>query len=211
MDGELFVVSAPSGTGKTTLVRTLFAHHPAVTARLRYSVSHTTRPARSGEVHGRDYYFVSHDEFGGLIEGNHFLEWAEIYGRRYGTSRGVVASLLEQGYDVLLDIDVQGALQVKERMPSANMIFVLPPSYDELSRRLRGRGTEPCEQVERRLQVACREVTLVDSYDYVIVNEDLVAATDALASIFLARRLRRNRMAVRAEEILATFPTSSFP
>lgn len=211
MQGDLFVVSAPSGTGKTTLVRALLAHHLSIASQLRYSVSHTTRPARAGEVNGRDYFFVSHDEFGQLIEAGSFLEWADVFGRRYGTSRGVVGELRAQGFDVLLDIDVQGALQVKEKMPEAQLVFVLPPSYQELERRLRSRQTDAPEQVERRLQVACREVARVDCYDYVIVNEDLVAATDALASIFLARRLRRTRMAQAAAAIRSTFPPSPQP
>lgn len=211
MEGELFVVSAPSGTGKTTLVRALLAHHGAIASQLRYSVSHTTRAARPGERHGHDYFFVSHDEFGNLIAENNFLEWADVYGKRYGTSRGVVAELRRQGFDVLLDIDVQGALQVKASMPEAHLIFVLPPSYQELERRLRSRRTDAPEQVEHRLRVACREVAMVGRYDYVIVNEDLVAATDALASIFLARRLRFSRMSKATEGVLATFPTSSPP
>jgi len=206
MQGELFVVSAPSGTGKTTLVRALLAHHGSIARDLRYSVSHTTRPARPGEVHGRDYFFVSHEEFGSLIAADKFLEWADVFGRRYGTSGEVVASLRAEGHDVLLDIDVQGALQVKARMPEAQLVFVLPPSYQELERRLRSRQTDAPDQVAHRLAVACREVAEVDCYDYVIVNEDLVVATDALASIFLARRLRRSRMAQAAAAVLATFP-----
>lgn len=206
MQGELFVVSAPSGTGKTTLVRALFAHHRQVAQQLRYSVSHTTRPPRAGEVHGRDYYFVTHEEFGALIEADNFLEWADVFGRRYGTSRGVVASLREQGYDVLLDIDVQGALQVKDRLPEAHLIFILPPSYQELERRLRARRSDPPEQIERRLRIATAEAQRLDRYDYVIVNEDLVAATDALAAILLARRHRRSRMGESIDQVLATFP-----
>lgn len=205
MQGELFVVSAPSGTGKTTLVRALFAH-PQVSRNLKYSVSHTNRPARAGEVHGRDYFFVSSEEFAALAVADNFLEWAEVYGQLKGTSRGVVADLRAQGYDVLLDIDVQGALQVKERLPEAHLIFVLPPSYQELERRLRARKTDPLEQVERRLSIACEEARELDRYDYVIVNEDLVAATDALAAILLARRHCRTRMAGAIGQVLATFP-----
>lgn len=205
MQGELFVVSAPSGTGKTTLVRALFAH-PQVAKNLRYSVSHTNRPARAGEVHGRDYFFVSSEEFAALTAADNFLEWAEVYGQLKGTSRGVVAELRRQGYDVLLDIDVQGALQVKERLPEAHLIFVLPPSFQELERRLRARKTDAPEQVERRLAIACEEARELDRYDYVIVNEDLVAATDALAAILLARRQCRTRMAEAIGQVLATFP-----
>jgi guanylate kinase len=211
MKGELFVVSAPSGTGKTTLVRTLFAQHPQVVANLRYSVSHTTRGPRPGEQHGRDYYFVTPDEFAAEVAADNFLEWAEVYGQLKGTSRRAVADRLTQGYDVLLDIDVQGALQVKERQPEAQLIFVLPPSYQELERRLRARCTDTPDQVERRLLIACSEVAVLPRYDYVIVNEDWVAATDALASIFLARRLLRSRAAESTAAILATFPMSSRP
>lgn len=211
MKGELFVVSAPSGTGKTTLVRTLFAQHPQVAATLRYSVSHTTRGPRPGEKHGRDYFFVSPEEFAAEVAADNFLEWAEVYGQLKGTSRGAVAERLSQGHDVLLDIDVQGALQVKERQPAAQLIFVLPPSYQELERRLRDRCTDTPDQLERRLRIACTEVSLLPRYDYVIVNEDLVAATDALAAIFLARRLLRSRMSETTAAVLATFPMSSPP
>lgn len=211
MRGELFVVSAPSGTGKTTLVRTLFAQHPQVAANLRYSVSHTTRGPRPGEQHGRDYFFVTPEEFAAEVAADHFLEWADVYGQLKGTSRKAVAERLAQGHDVLLDIDVQGALQVKEREPSAQLIFVLPPSYQELERRLRDRCTDSLEQLERRLRIACSEVSVLPRYDYVIVNEDLVAATDALAAIFLARRLLRSRMSETTAAVLATFPMSSSP
>jgi len=206
MQGELFVVSAPSGTGKTTLVRALFAHHRTIADQLRYSVSHTNRAARPGEVHGRDYFFVSDEEFSRLIADDSFLEWADVYGQRKGTSRGVVADFRAQGIDVLLDIDVQGALQVKQRMPEAHLIFILPPSYGELEGRLRSRQTDQPEQIERRLAIAGEEAATIERYDYVIVNEDLVAATDALAAIFLAHRHRRQRMGAAIDRVLATFP-----
>ena len=206
MEGELFVVSAPSGTGKTTLVRALFAHHKAVARELRYSVSHTTRAPRPGEVHGRDYFFVSAEEFSRLVAEDNFLEWAEVYGQMKGTARFAVAELLAQGTDVLLDIDVQGALQVKRKMPAAHLIFILPPSYQDLEQRLRSRATDDPQQVERRLRIASEEVEAMDQYDYVIVNEDLVTATDALAAVLMARRQLRTRMGKAIDQVLATFP-----
>ena len=208
MQGELFVVSAPSGTGKTSLVRAFFANHKAIAKNLRFSVSHTNRAPRSGELHGRDYFFVSEEEFRRLIDEDSFLEWAMVYGQYKGTSRGAVTELRAQGFDVLLDIDVQGALQVKKRLPEAHLIFILPPSYQELERRLRERESDGPEQIERRLRVAADEVATLPSYDYVIVNEDLVAATDALAAIFLARRHLASRMEAATRQVLASFPAT---
>ncbi len=192
--GELFILSAPSAAGKTTLKNRLFSRHRELARRLAFSVSHTTRPPRSGEVDGKDYHFVDRREFEALIAVDGFLEWAVVHGRHYGTGRAEVEKLCRSGTDVILDIDVQGARQVLERQPQVPAIFILPPSYGELERRLRCRGLDDAEQIERRLLAAREEMEYLDSYDYVIVNDDLDRATEALAAILLARRLRRSRM-----------------
>jgi guanylate kinase len=205
LPGELFVISAPSGTGKTTLVRSLFTPGSAIAARLRFSVSHTTRAIRPGEVEGRDYIFVDVPTFKDLIDRDHFLEWADVFGKFYGTSRALVESRLLAGHDVLLDIDVQGALQVKARKPEACLIFILPPSYSELERRLRGRASDDPAAVERRLETAAREVQEINAYDYVILNDHLPSAAQALAAVLLARRHRIDRQKSEIERVLASF------
>lgn len=204
--GELFVLSAPSGVGKTTLIRRLFEHHRQVAESAVFSVSYTTRAARPGEVDGRDYFFVSRDEFEGMIAGERFLEWAVVHGRHYGTSREAVERELARGRDVLLDIDVQGARQVGSRCPEAVSIFILPPSFEILERRLRGRASDGPEQIERRLRTALEEIREHGRYDYVIVNDHLDRASEALAAVFLARRCRRPRAQLRIDRILASFP-----
>ena len=155
--GSLIVISAPSGSGKSTLVRGLF-EKLLETPGLVFSVSHTTRKPRAGEVHGKDYYFVSEKEFRELLEADRFLEYAEVYGNWYGTSRLEVQSHLEAGRDVLLDIDVQGAMSVKGAMPEAILIFVLPPSFEVLHERLLNRGLDAPEVIEKRLRIAREEV-----------------------------------------------------
>ncbi len=205
--GELFILSAPSAVGKTTLKNRLFSHHRQLTERLAYSISHTTRPPRSGEVEGRDYYFVDHRQFEALIEGDAFVEWAIVHGNLYGTSRAEVDRLRQEGWDVLLDIDVQGARQVLERHPEVPAVFILPPSYAEMERRLRARGLDDAEQIERRLLDARDEMQYLESYKYVIVNDDLDRATEALAAILLARRCRRRRMQRQVAQVLEGFPT----
>ncbi len=205
--GELFILSAPSAAGKTTLKNRLFSHHPRLARRLDFSVSHTTRPPRTGEVDGKDYYFVDASEFEALIERDAFLEWAMVHGRHYGTSRAEVERRTRGGIDVILDIDVQGAVQVLERRPEAPSIFILPPSYREMEQRLRTRGLDDETQIERRLLDAREEMRYLESYDYVIVNDDLDRATEALAAIFLARRRHRERMQTQIRHVLDSFPT----
>jgi guanylate kinase len=207
LPGELFVISAPSGTGKTTLVRSLFTPGSPIAARLRFSVSHTTRTIRQGDVEGRDYFFVDVPTFKDLIAQDYFLEWADVFGRFYGSSRAVVESQLSAGDDVLLDIDVQGALQVKARKPEACLIFILPPSFSELERRLRGRASDDPASVERRLETAAREVQEIGAYDYVILNDHLPTAAQALAAVLLARRHRIDRQKSDIERVLASFAT----
>ena len=204
--GELFILSAPSATGKTTLIRHLLAHHGELASDLAFSVSHTTRPPRSGEVHGRDYYFISRREFDEMIAADAFLEWAVVHGRHYGTSKGEVEKLTAAGKDVILDIDVQGACQILERHSRVPAIFVLPPSYEEMERRLRSRGLDDAQQMERRLSDAQEEMRYFKSYGYVILNDDIGRASEALAAIFLARRCRRDRMQSRIQQVLDSFP-----
>lgn len=204
--GELFILSAPSGAGKTTLIQSLLAggfaeHHGG----LAFSVSHTTRQPRQGEMDGRDYHFVDHATFLGMIEADAFLEWAKVHDNYYGTSRREVLPRLEEGIDVLLDIDVQGAEQVVTRCPEAHSIFVLPPSYEDLERRLRRRALDEDGAISRRLAVSIQETERYDRYHYVIVNDDARHASDALAAIIIEKRHRRVRMQPRIQEILRDF------
>ena len=204
--GELFIFSAPSAAGKTTLKNRLFSHHQRLARRLAFSVSHTTRPPRSGEIHGRDYYFVEASRFEELIAADAFLEWAVVHGRHYGTARAEIERLSRAGTDVILDIDVQGAVQVLERQPDLPSIFILPPSYEEMERRLRSRGLDDAAQIKRRLQIARSEMRYLDRYDYAIVNDDLDRAVEALAAILLARRFRRHRMQEQVAQVLEGWP-----
>lgn len=204
--GELFVLSAPSGAGKTTLIKALFADYPEVTDHLAFAVSHTTRAPRPGEVDGKDYYFVDRPRFETMVADDGFLEWAVVHDRLYGTSRHEVEGLLARGCDVLLDIDVQGAASLRRSLPEAPSIFIMPPSFGALEERLRGRGSESAEQIARRLGTSSSEVREYVHYDYVIVNEQLDGACRALASIFLARRCGSARLGQRVAEIVKDFP-----
>lgn len=202
--GSLFVVAAPSGAGKTSLVRALLADAPL----MQLSVSFTTRTPRPGEVDGRDYFFVDAACFERRREAGEFLEWAEVHGNYYGTSRQAVMPFLEAGLDVIVDLDVQGAERLMHAFPAAHSIFVLPPSYADLVRRLGGRGLDDPEQVARRLAVSRWEIRRYDSYQYVIVNDDLERASRALAAIVLEKRQRRARQQSRIERVLADFERS---
>lgn len=206
--GELYVLSAPSGGGKTTLIGRLFERHRSLADTLAFSVSHTTRPPRQGEVEGRDYFFIGRDEFEAMIAAGRFLEWAVVFGRYYGTSLEAVEREKSRGNDVILDIDVQGARQVRRRFPATPSIFIMPPSFEVLETRLRGRGSDAPEQIERRLETALEEVREYRDYDYVILNQDLDLASEALAAVFLSRRSRRQRMQGQIERILDRFPSS---
>jgi guanylate kinase len=183
--GLLFIVAAPSGTGKTTLVRRLIAQTP----NLALSVSCTTRPPRPGEIDGRDYHFMDTARFETLQEAGDFLEWARVHDNYYGTSRRWLAAERAAGRDVLLEIDWQGAAQVKQAFPDAISIFILPPSMTALTERLRGRGTDDDSVIERRLLAAREEMRHVDDFGYVIMNADLETAHGQLASIIEAARL----------------------
>jgi guanylate kinase len=201
-NGLLFVVSAPSGTGKTTLVEHLVREVPA----LKMSRSYTSRAVRNGECHGVDYNFVTRARFEEMVAGDEFLEWADVFGNLYGTRRADTEQLLAQGEDVVLVIDVQGARQVRRRqmLPTIS-IFVLPPSYDILEQRLRGRCNDAEEAIERRLTAARDEVAAFIEYDYVVVNDDLELCVDRLRSIVFAERARLSVVRRQAERIVSTF------
>ena len=181
--GVLFVFSGPSGVGKGTLKAKLFEEFAD---RIVYSVSATTRGPREGEVDGKDYFFISRQEFERRVKNNEFLEHAEFAGNCYGTPRAYVEKLLDSGMNVVLEIDVQGALQVMKSMPECVSVFILPPSFEELEHRLRGRGTETEEKVRERLETAKRELPYAPQYDYQIVNGgDIEAAYQSLREVFL--------------------------
>lgn len=191
--GNLLIVSAPSGAGKTTLVKSLLARDPQVV----YSVSCTTRAPRAGERDGVDYFFVSDDEFRRRIAAGEFLEHAEVHGYRYGTLRSWIDEQLHADRDVVLDIDTQGAAQVRALMPEAIGIFILPPSLAELESRLRARGTDAEAVIERRLAAARAEIAHAGEYDYAIINNDLDTAIGDLLVVVRAARLRYARQAAR--------------
>ncbi len=187
--GMLLVISGPSGAGKGTLYGRVLAADPDMT----FSVSYTTRAPRPGEVDGKDYRFVSEEEFVTMLERDGFLEHAGVHGHFYGTPRQPVLDALEAGRSVMLDIDPQGALQVMKKMPDCVSVFILPPSFSELRRRLEGRGTETPEEIERRLGNARGEVLLKDKYQYLVVNDDLETAYRTLQGIVDAEKQRSCR------------------
>jgi len=199
--GLLFVISAPSGTGKTTLVERLVQILP----NLRESKSYTSRPARAGERDGVDYHFVGRDQFERMVAANAFLEWADVFGNLYGTSAADVDHMLADGQDVVLVIDVQGARQVRQRGADHTAVFVMPPSYQVLERRLRGRSADPEPAMRRRLETARAEVSSFREYDYVVVNDDLESTVVRLQEIIAAERSRTHRMGRVADAIVRTF------
>lgn len=179
--GRLFVISGPSGTGKGTICKELVKDE-----KIRLSVSMTTRSPREGEIHGVSYYFATKEEFRQKIAAGGFLEYAEVFGNYYGTPKMEVLELLDEGIDVLLEIDVQGALQIKEAYPEAVLVFILPPSMKELRERLSGRGTETPEVLERRLGQATREISFAAQYDYAIINDRLDEVVDNVRVVIKA-------------------------
>lgn len=207
--GELFILSAPSGTGKTTLIQSLMAEGLSGFGGLAFSVSYTTRKPRNGEVDGKDYHFVDHAAFESMLAADAFLEWAEVHKNYYGTAAAEVFPRLEKGIDVLMDIDVQGAERVLARYPHAYSIFIMPPSYADLEARLNRRGLDDPQAIARRLAVAQWEMRRYDRYHYVIINDDARRASDVLASIILEKRHRRDRMQDRVLEILRDFQAHS--
>ena len=198
--GLLLVVSAPSGTGKTTVVDTLVAR----CAGLERSRSYTSRPPRAGEHDGVDYNFVSRQRFEAMIEGGEFLEWAGVFGNLYGTSRADTERVLDRGSDVVLVIDVQGAADVR-RQRDVVSVFVLPPSFEVLEARLRSRSQDAEEAIMRRLTVARSEVGAVSDYDYVVINDEVDRCADEIAAIVRAERARRSRRVGLIEPIIKTF------
>lgn len=197
--GILMVISSPSGAGKTTLTRRL-----AQTYNLHFSVSYTTRSPRPGEVNGRDYHFVTNDEFQRMIDAQEFAEWAVVHGNRYGTSIGTVNRAIEDGIDCLFDIDHQGGRNIRKQWEQDSvLVFVLPPSLEELERRLRTRATDSAEVIERRLAVARKELSHYHDYDYLVVNDELDQAFTELSSVYVAARCARHRNEQRAQMLLA--------
>ena len=201
MSGILFIISSPSGGGKGTLIRQVLHSIPNI----GYSVSFTTRPPRAGELHGEDYFFVSTTEFENLIERGEFLEYANVHGNFYGTSKTQVAGETTQGKDIILEIDVQGAHRVREISPAAVRIFIVPPSYRILRERLVSRRTESDANLILRLQNARAEVKNYQDFDYLIVNDEVTTATLDLQSVILAERLKCARQKEVIENILKTF------
>ncbi|MEM6052822.1 guanylate kinase [Erwinia sp. P7711] len=199
--GTLFIVSAPSGAGKSSLIHALLKTQPLYDTQV--SISHTTRGMRPGENHGEHYFFVSHDEFRSMIKEEAFLEHAEVFGNYYGTSRKAIEQVLSTGVDVFLDIDWQGAQQIRQKMPHARSIFVLPPSKDELDRRLRGRGQDSEEVIARRMAQAVAEMSHFAEYDYLIVNDDFDLALSDLKTIIRAERLRMGRQKSRHDALIS--------
>ncbi len=209
--GTVFIISAPSGSGKTTLTNRLLSLVPG----LQFSISYTTREPRGSEQSGREYFFVSRREFEKMIAEGEFLEYANVFGNYYGTARRFLEEATRAGRDLVLDIDVQGAHQVKDKMPEAVSIFILPPSREVLERRLRNRSqaenVTSQEVIRRRLEEAAREIEKYPKYDYILVNDQLEESIDQLKAIVLAERAKRNPDVSPDEEILAKAESSLLP
>lgn len=198
--GTLYIVSAPSGAGKSSLISALLENNP--TYAMKVSVSHTTRDMRPGEVNGVHYNFVAVEEFKALIDEGAFLEYAEVFGNYYGTSRPWIEENLDKGIDVFLDIDWQGARQIRKQMPEARSIFILPPSRPELERRLNTRGQDSEEVIAKRMSEARSEISHYNEYDYVIVNDDFDVAVMDMKAILRAERLKEAKQAVKHANML---------
>lgn len=196
--GALFVISAPSGAGKTSLVKALIES----TAGVQVSISHTTRKPRPGEVNGQDYHFVDNQYFDQLVAQGDFLEHARVFDNQYGTSRQAVEQQLQQGVDVILEIDWQGARRVIEQIPDCTSIFILPPSLQALRERLTGRGQDDSETIERRMRDARSESSHYDEYQYVVINDDFETALNELSAVILTQRLTMARQSLRYREML---------
>jgi len=203
--GRLFVIAAPSGAGKTSLVRALMEREPG----LRFSISYTTRARRPNEVDGRDYFFVNHAEFDRMVADGGFLEHATVFDNSYGTAKAQVEQSLASGQDLILEIDWQGARQVRAALPECVSIFILPPSRAELERRLRGRGTDSEDVIRRRLRDAAADMAHWDEFDYVVVNDDFDRALDALSEIVAGRGDASRRDRTGLEQLAATLAASS--
>lgn len=197
MKGRMFVVSGPSGVGKGTIVEKLIRDNP----QLHLSVSATTRGMRSGEAEGINYYYKTREEFAKMIEADELLEWAEFCGNYYGTPKAAISSKLDEGKDVILEIETQGAMKVKECFPESIFVFVVPPSMEELENRLKGRDTEKEDVIKLRVDTAKKEIQLINKYDYVIVNDNLDEAVASLEGVIAADRLKTDR-AINDLEVL---------
>lgn len=198
--GKLYIISAPSGAGKTSLVKQLRMQTP----RLAVSVSHTTRAMRPGEAHGKDYYFVSVAEFQAMLAKQAFLEHAQVFDNFYGTAQQTVQDNLNQGLDVILEIDWQGAQQIKRLLPDSIAIFILPPSIAVLEQRLRGRGQDDEATIARRMRDAVAEMSHYAEFDYLVVNDDFAEALAQLQSIVVCQRLARERQVLEHQDLLAS-------
>ncbi|MEP7361667.1 MAG: guanylate kinase [Acidobacteriota bacterium] len=201
----VFVISAPSGSGKSTLVRRVLDTDPKLT----FSISYTTRAPRGAEKNGQNYHYTDRNSFEEMISRQEFLEHAEVFGNYYGTHRSYLDRAEDEGLDLMLDIDVQGAAQLKKKIPDAVSIFVLAPSRVELEKRLRSRSEDTQEVIERRLREAAEEIRHYDQYDYVLVNREVEKSVERLKSIIAAERMRRNRMEREIRPILESFRSIS--
>ncbi|HJF73968.1 guanylate kinase [Gallibacterium anatis] len=199
--GNLYIVSAPSGAGKSSLISALLQQQPSY--EMQVSISHTTRQPRPNEEHGKHYYFVDHKEFERLIAEDAFLEYAQVFGNYYGTSLPMIERSLRQGIDVFLDIDWQGAQQVRKKVPAAKSIFILPPSLQELERRLVGRGQDSNEVIAARMKKAINEISHYDEYDYLIINDDFDQALSEIKVILKAEKLRVERQVQRHQLLIS--------
>jgi guanylate kinase len=202
--GNLFILTAPSGAGKSSLIKALLEKHPSTEEHdnaMQVSVSHTTRAPRPGEIDGVHYHFVDRTEFESLIEQGAFFEHAEVFGNYYGTSKIVIEQTLRQGIDVFLDIDWQGARQVKAQIPDTATIFVAPPSKAELKRRLTERGQDSTEVIEQRMTKAVSEISHYHEFDFVVVNDNFTAALSELDAIVTTRRLRKEKQIIRHQQL----------
>jgi len=198
---SVFIISAPSGSGKSTLVHRLLQSVSGLT----FSISYTTRPPRPTEINGVDYIFISRPEFEDRLARGEFLEYAEVFGNYYGTNRGTFEQAAHEGKDLVLDIDVQGARQLKAKIPDAVTVFILAPSRQELEQRLRNRSEDPDEVIARRLKDAAEEIRNYKSYDYVLINRELKEAEATLSAIVRAERARRTRIEDQIRPILDSF------
>lgn len=199
--GHLYIISAPSGAGKSSLINALLSDLPR--SEVQLSVSHTTRNPRPAEQDGVHYYFTNHEEFKRLIEQEHFLEWAEVFGNYYGTSLPMIERSLEQGIDVFLDIDWQGARQIRDKVANVKTIFILPPSKAELEKRLIGRGQDSAETIAKRMAEAVSEMSHYDEFDYVIINDNFEQALAEIKAILVAERVSLNSQKIRHTNLIS--------